>query len=386
MIRRFHLVAVSWIGALAGLTLLTFALTTNAPVQATMADSFVSVSITEGGFDPAVVTTTVGTAVVWTNHTQETVHLVSGEPYRIYLPLVLRNADGTKAVAASPLASAAVVTWQQGDWVDDDIAPGQSYTYTFAISGNYSYFLRGHPDRTGIVVAQESPAPLFETVLLVDDESGYANAPDSTSLDLGRGDSDEDFTIEAFFYISDLSDNDPVIDLLTRKDKSYELYIKFNSGSQDWITLKLWTGDILYVTLSHQVDLSLGWHHVAAVFDNEFTSDQDLIALYLDGNLVNSSTAVEWTPGILNSSSELLVGGVPLGTAGFGGPIEEMRFSDIVRYSADSYTVPTAPFVSDSNTRALWHFDELSGTTVFADNSGNGNTLTGHDGAQTFNP
>lgn len=385
MSRGFHSMAISWIGALAGLTLLTFAPTTNVPVQATMG-SFISVSIIEGGFDPAVVTTTVGTAVVWTNHTQETVHLVSGEPYRIYLPLVLRNAGGTRAVAASPLTSAAVVTRQQGDWVDDDIAPGQSYTHTFAISGNYSYFLRGHPDRTGIVVVQESPAPLFETVLLVDDESGHANAPDSTSLDLGRGDGDEDFTIEAFFYISDLSDNDPVIDLLTRKDKSYELYIKFNSGSQDWITLKLWTGDFPYVKLSHQVDLSLGWHHVAAVFDNEFTSDQDLIALYLDGSLVASSTAVEWTPGILNSSSELLVGGVPLGTAGFGGLIEEMRFSDIVRYSADSYTVPTTPFASDSNTRALWHFDEVSGTTVFTDNSGNGNTLTGHDGAQTFNP
>ncbi len=386
MSKRFQLMAISWIGVLAGLTLLTFALTTNVSVQATMADSFVSVSISEGGFDPAVVTTTVGTAVVWTNYTQETVHLVSGEPYRIYLPLVLHNAGGTRAVAASSLTSAAVVTRQQGDWVDDDIAPGQTCTLTFAISGNYSYFLRGRPDRIGTVVVQEPLAPLFETVLLVDGESGYANAPDSTSLDLGRGDGDEDFTIEAFFYISDLSNDDTVTDLLTRKDGSYSLYINFNSDESDWVHFKLWTGDGGHVILSHWTDLSLGWHHIAAVFDNEFTSSQDLMALYLNGSRVSVDDTTEWTPGIPNSSSELLVGGVPLGAAGFGGLIEEMRFSDIVQYSGASYTVPTIPFVSDANTRALWHFNETAGSTVFADNSGNGNALTGHDDAQTHNP
>ncbi len=52
----------------------------------------VAVSITESGFDPATITVSVGTTVEWTNRTQETVRLVSGEPHRIYLPLVLSGA------------------------------------------------------------------------------------------------------------------------------------------------------------------------------------------------------------------------------------------------------------------------------------------------------
>jgi Ca2+-binding RTX toxin-like protein len=56
-----------------------------------------------------------------------------------------------------------------------------------------------------------------------------------------------------------------------------------------------------------------------------------------------------------------------------------------VRYTA-SYTVPSSGFTSDGNTRALWHFDEPACSTSFADSSGNGNTLTGQNGAQTGLP
>src|SRR3990172_111592 len=151
-----------------------------------------------------------------------------------------------------------------------------------------------------------SAASLFGTVLLVDNTSGYANTPDNASLDLGRADG-EDFTIEAFFYVSNLTDNDPVIDLVTRKDKSYQLHVKFNSVDPDWVSFKLWTGDVSYVTLSYLVHLSVGWHHVAVVFDNEYTSSEDLMAIYLDGNVVARSADenihIDWTPGIPNSSS-----------------------------------------------------------------------------------
>jgi plastocyanin len=160
--KKVLLTTISWVGALAGLTLLALALTANTPVQAIMADSSVSVSVTESGFAPPVVTITVGTAVVWTNHTQETVHLVSGEPYRVCLPLVLCNASNTRVTATSPPMAGTVVTRQQGNWGSVDIVPGESYTHTFATAGKYPYFLAGHPDRTGLVVVQEAPpAPDF---------------------------------------------------------------------------------------------------------------------------------------------------------------------------------------------------------------------------------
>lgn len=58
----------------------------------------------------------------------------------------------------------------------------------------------------------------------------------------------------------------------------------------------------------------------------------------------------------------------------FDGYIDEIRISDIARYSED-YKPPTAPFKPDEHTLALWHFDEGPGATQYKDASGKGNTL-----------
>jgi plastocyanin len=160
MSKRFCRIAIGFVGALVGLTFLTLALTANTPAQATMADSSIAVSITESGFDPTLVTITVGTTVTWTNHTQEMVHMVSGEPYRIYLPLVLSNVGGARTTAVFPPMAAA--TQQRDDWVNVDIAPGESYSHTFTTVGNYSYFLAEHPNRTAIVIVQPIPCSLSD--------------------------------------------------------------------------------------------------------------------------------------------------------------------------------------------------------------------------------
>ena len=106
--------------------------------------------------------------------------------------------------------------------------------------------------------------------------------------------------------------------------------------------------------------------------------------LYLNGNRVAINDSYDWTPGLINSSSPLYVGGIN-GGAPFNGMTEEIRFSRIVRYSNATYTVPTLPFTLDANTRALWRFNESVGSTSFGDIA-NGNTLTGHNGAHIINP
>ncbi len=122
----------------------------------------VFVSITEGGPDPAVVTITVGSTVVWTNYLQETVHLA--RLYRVYLPLVARNADSTAAATASPLVADAATTRQAYEWGDVYIAPGQSYTHTFTLADDYAYSLEGYAGREGRVSVQ--PLPIDEPVLM----------------------------------------------------------------------------------------------------------------------------------------------------------------------------------------------------------------------------
>jgi hypothetical protein len=63
--------------------------------------------------------------------------------------------------------------------------------------------------------------------------------------------------------------------------------------------------------------------------------------------------------------------------------MDEFRISDNVRYTS-SFALVSAPFVCDANTQALWHFDEISGSTSFHDACGAvDNTFVGYNGAHT---
>ena len=214
--------------------------------------------------------------------------------------------------------------------------------------------------------------------LALDGANDYASVADNASLDLGTGATD-DFTIETSFYVSDPTRS--ANQLLINKNNAYSVFFNANGVFSRLYVDSI--GDSIELQSLHQ--LSAGWHQVAAEFDNEFTSTQDLFALYLDGSLVASSTGFEVTPGINNSTSPLNLG-ANVGAVPFSGWMDEVRFSNTVRYSGPTYTVPANPFTSDANTKALWHFDEAVGSTSFADASGNGNTLTGVNGAQTGNP
>ena len=214
--------------------------------------------------------------------------------------------------------------------------------------------------------------------LQLDGVDDHARAVDSVSLDLGIG-ANEDFTIETSFYVQNLTRG--TNQLLIYKMNAYSIFFNKN-GLFAEIRFDLFGNGI---QLFRPGALNVGWHHVAAVFDNEFSASQDLFALYFDGNLVASTSGFEVTPGVNNSTSALNIG-ANFGAVPVEGWIDETRFSDTVRYSGATYIVPSMPFSADGNTRALWHFDEAVGSTSFGDASANGNTLTGFNGAQTAIP
>jgi hypothetical protein len=215
--------------------------------------------------------------------------------------------------------------------------------------------------------------------LELDGANDYASGPDGVSYDVGTG-PDDDFTLETMFKLQE--DAEGGTRTLLHKNGAYALYILLDvDGEMDRVVFRVWTDPSAYVYISHDVSLGTDWHHLAAVFDNELTEDEDLLALYLDGEQVARSVASEWTPGIPDSASALNVGGY-VGTNGFPGWLDEVRISDEVRYSEDSYEVPDSAFVPDAATNALYHFDEAEGATTFTDASGGGNTLTGANGAK----
>ena len=87
---------------------------------------------------------------------------------------------------------------------------------------------------------------------------------------------------------------------------------------------------------------------------------------------------------IINRAGEVLVR-----QTYFHGEIDAIRFSNIARYDlpAEEGFSPFEPphrFVSDAHTLALWDFNDEEGSDHFQDESGNGKTLIGMNGAITI--
>jgi hypothetical protein len=230
---------------------------------------------------------------------------------------------------------------------------------------------------TPTVTPTPQPRALFERMLALDGFDDYATAPDQASLDLGTR-NQGDFTIETFFYTPSLANVS--VDMLFYKAGAYELHVDYYTSADDIVTFCVQSAPGTQRCAFYSKPIAVGWHHVAAVFDNTAADDQLLV--YLDGALGASYT----TPKIMSVDSPLIVGATDTGNHPAQGRLDEARISDVMRYSGASYTVPTQPFKPDTNTLALWHFDEAINATVFGDSSGNGNTLTGHNHAHIAGP
>ncbi len=217
----------------------------------------------------------------------------------------------------------------------------------------------------------------------LDSVDDFASAPDSASLDVGD-ESSESLTVEAWIYPrsfpaapSTTGENEMII---AAKSNAYRLSIQRdkdtfgNSFPGFRFQVQIDTVSSFAVVASFSSVTLNQWYHIAGVFDNF----ADKIKLYVNGQQKVSSTV---SSNLTNSSETFIVGGPPpsSGDKYFNGRIDEIRVSDVARYSSD-FSSPSGPFVPDANTRALWHFDESVGSTVFADSSGNGNTLTGLNG------
>ncbi len=108
------------------------------------------------------------------------------------------------------------------------------------------------------------------------------------------------------------------------------------------------------------------WHHIAGTFDGSY------VRLYVDGIEVGTGTGVPLGTTIAYNGAGLNIGGPGdpwLGVSyHFGGGIDEVRISKVARTSFELLTPPTV----DSDTVALWHFDEGFGQSVY-DATDNGN-------------
>jgi RHS repeat-associated protein len=135
-----------------------------APMEAVVPAAAASqlISITPSGFQPASVTVDSGMEVVWQNNTSKPQVLRSGQPYSIYLPLIMR---GTSRAAAASLSAARSAIAPQSAAADDFVAtiqPSGTFTHTFITEGAHPYYLVSNMRHRGqvSVVAPIPPDPV----------------------------------------------------------------------------------------------------------------------------------------------------------------------------------------------------------------------------------
>ena len=214
---------------------------------------------------------------------------------------------------------------------------------------------------------------LFRNVLKFDGDNDYAFASDQTELDVGD-EPGESFTIEFWVQFDPFTQSDLLLKS-AENDFGYRIYTlveyipEWGYGRclgyqyQD----QAWGHSCNYGTkLADNI-----WHHVAVIFNADLMQH----TRYLDGKQWGGTN--DYFNPLNNSSAPLEIG------KGLSGYIEELRISKYVRYSGDSFSVPTTPFECDEHTLALWHFDESKEAIVFQDACGENNFLTSQNGTHT---
>ena len=143
-----------------------------------------------------------------------------------------------------------------------------------------------------------------------------------------------------------------------------------NSEVQMYINTSSYAGWVLF---SGTTLTTNEWSHVATVLSG------GKLKAYVNGQEVSEADV----PGTVDSDDDPLRIGTDFnGGDWFVGNIDEVRISDIARYSGN-FTVPKADFQPDDNTMLLWHLDEGSGTTV---GDASSNDITGTFGTSTNEP
>ncbi|MCL5030254.1 MAG: T9SS type A sorting domain-containing protein [Bacteroidetes bacterium] len=137
-------------------------------------------------------------------------------------------------------------------------------------------------------------------------------------------------------------------------------YFKLQLQLDDGTSNGLWIGVGSNTSLVEDI-----WQHVAV----EFNKSAGRISVYLNGKLVGQNQIpTQYYPRSLGFPSQ--IGKYPdLSQPGYNGLIDGIKISNIERYNSDF--LPPLDFQNDSNTLALWKFNEGVGT-VANDESGHG--------------
>ena len=204
----------------------------------------------------------------------------------------------------------------------------------------------------------------------LDGNSDYLSLPDSMDWVLGTG----DFTLEAWVYNTTASG--------TQRLFSHTAH---NVNGEQGFNIILDSGGTGRFTWSTNGNNEYSWNFANCMTQNTWTHfaltrTGTSLKVFKNGVLADSTTNANLTT-IYGGGKPLFIGAMNQSntsvTGYFEGYIDEVRFSNIVRYYGPSFSVATAAFTADKDTKLLLHMDGSDGGTTFTDSSWTGTGGTG---------
>lgn len=185
-------------------------------------------------------------------------------------------------------------------------------------------------------------------------KGGKAQVADPSPLNI----TNPAITVECWAYAKNFPNTQQT---LVRKDGQFILRVNQTSNKANFYIFAP-----AFSTAADAVIFPIGkWNHVAGTYDGAN------IKVYVNGVLAGTTAK---TGNIATTANPFTIGNSSDSAEPFNGFIDEVRVSNIVRYTG-AFTPQTTPFTVDANTIFLAHMDEGSGTTI-ADSSGNNINLT----------
>lgn len=215
---------------------------------------------------------------------------------------------------------------------------------------------------------KQVPYELDRQAIWFNGTDSYLSVPDSTDWDFGTG----NFTFETFFMLTSVSNTQCIFDSQDGNGGSGGVRILWESSNCINVTIK---GNARIGTGSAPFTPVVGvWYHLAVVRKGTGTNE---LAIYIGGASIGTGTSND---NITGSSGAFQIGkaGATSTAWYFGGWMKEIRVSNSARYTG-AFTVPTAKFVSDANTKLLIHGSTGAnaplGPAIYFDGTGDRLTL-----------
>ena len=234
------------------------------------------------------------------------------------------------------------------------------------------------------------PSPAGGNYLALDGVDDHAILDFETSGLLFPKGADE-FTFEAWIYLTTLPNKDIIATALSQQVRMYAWNRGPNAGLRLMGGAHLDVGPVNAPMAFGMIKLSPNqWNHIAfqsngiqtIVMVNDFVRISQGGTTLAD-DLSHAEHPQDFTIGGFGEKIKSDIHGDHL-WGHFAGYIDEVRISKVARYNiAKRSFTPQKKFKNDAKTVALWHFDEASGVRKFLDTSGNAYHLMGRNGAKT---